>query len=128
MDKQQLIQAAKQAAANAYAPYSGFAVGAAVLTNDGKVFTGANVENISYGLTVCAERIAIFKAVTDGAPDIAAIAIAADVPEPPRPCGACLQVMAEFAGDLVILMAGADSVDERRLIDLLPDPFRTELP
>ena len=94
---QRLLQAAAEASRNAHAPYSKFHVGAALLTEDGSLFTGCNVENISYGLTNCAERTAIFKAVSEGHRRMAAIAVTcADETVFPYPCGACRQVMAEF--------------------------------
>ena len=104
MDETMLMQAAMDARKNAHCPYSGFAVGAALLTADGSLYTGCNVENASYSLGCCAERTAIFKAVSDGQREFSAIAICgAPVGESPEapciPCGACLQVMAEFCGD-----------------------------
>lgn len=94
--QQTLISAAKEAYRYAYAPYSMFAVGAAILTDEGKIVTGCNVENASYGLSMCAERTAIFKAVSRGIQTFRAIAAVADTAEPISPCGACRQVMAEF--------------------------------
>lgn len=99
-----LIIAATEARHAAYAPYSHFPVGAAVLTRDGRVFSGCNVENLSYGLSVCAERNALFHAVTAGARDFSAIAVVADSRKPISPCGACRQVMAEF-GDFAVISA-----------------------
>ena len=93
---QSLLNQALKAAKRAYAPYSQYEVGAAVLTTDGTVYTGCNVENASHGLTLCAERVAIAKAVADGHRKFAAIAIAAGVRTPASPCGACLQVLSEF--------------------------------
>lgn len=96
-DPQRLLRAAVTAGSKAYAPYSHFQVGAAVLTVDGRIFTGCNVENASYGLTNCAERTAIFKAVSEGYKQFSAIAITCADPDVyPYPCGACRQVMAEF--------------------------------
>ncbi|MHB0875595.1 MAG: cytidine deaminase [Anaerolineae bacterium] len=118
-----LVQAAAGARVRAYAPYSGFRVGAAVLTDDGRTFTGANVENASYGLTMCAERVATFAAVTAGARGIVAVAVSA---EPAVwPCGACLQVLAEFANSdcVVAIAAGAMPAETARLGDLLPRAF-----
>lgn len=91
-----LLTAARAARANAYAPYSGFAVGAALVTEDGQMFAGCNVENASYGLTNCAERTALFSMAATGARHVAALAVVADSTGPASPCGACRQVMAEF--------------------------------
>ncbi len=91
-----LVQAAREAAAHAYCPYSRYAVGAAVLTSDGQIYTGCNVENISYGLSMCAERTAIFKAVSAGCRSFAAVAVAGGDKRPAAPCGACRQVLAEL--------------------------------
>jgi cytidine deaminase len=120
MNDQALIQTAITARQQAYAPYSSFQVGAALLAKDGRVFTGCNVENLSYGLTICAERNAIFSAVAAGVREFAAIAITADTREPISPCGACRQVMAEF-GDLKVLSATLDGkVFESTISELLP--------
>ncbi len=106
----QLILVAAQAAHQAHCPYSGFRVGAALLTSDGRVFTGVNVENASYGLTICAERSAVVAAVTAGTRSFKAIAIAADGTGPVFPCGACLQVLAEFGQpDLRVLLTGVET-------------------
>jgi cytidine deaminase len=123
---QQLIAAARDARQNAYAPYSGFRVGAALLTVDGEVFTGCNVENSSFGLTCCAERTAVFSAVAAGVRDFLAIAVAADgVPVPP--CGACRQVLSEFAPDLPVILTGSGSGYRiLTLTNLLPEPFNSE--
>ena len=93
---EELIRAATAALANAYAPYSRFRVGAAVVGTNGKIYSGSNVENASYGLTNCAERTAIFKAVSEGEKELLTIAVIADSPLPTSPCGACRQVMSEF--------------------------------
>ncbi len=122
-----LLEAAARAARAAYAPYSGFRVGAAVRTCSGRVYIGANVENASYGLTVCAERVAVFKAVSEGERCISEIAVYfPDSEEPLPPCGACLQVMAEFAGpETRIIMAGSRGRRrEARLGELLPSAFK----
>jgi len=125
--KDYLLGEARAAGKNAYAPYSGYHVGAAVLTDEGEIVTGCNVENASYGLTNCAERTAIFKAVSGGAKKIRAIAIAG--PEggsPAYPCGACRQVIAEFAesADMPIYIStGADSCEVYTLAELLPKGF-----
>ncbi|CCC82524.1 cytidine deaminase [Thermoproteus tenax] len=124
-----LIAKARDALKNAYAPYSNFRVGAAVLTKSGRIYTGANVENASYGLTMCAERVAVFKAVTEGDRDIEAVAIVSDAGELVPPCGACRQVIAEFNPNALIIMATADGSKRLvvRLRDLLPMSFSREL-
>ena len=115
-----LISAATAARLQAYAPYSNFQVGAALLSKDGRVFTGCNVENLSYGLTICAERNAVFAAVAAGVRDFEVIAIVADTREPISPCGACRQVMAEF-GDFKIISATLDGrTFESTVAALLP--------
>ena len=123
----QLLDAAREAGKNAYAPYSGYHVGAAVLADNGEIFTGCNVENASYGLTNCAERTAIFKAVSSGVRKIKAIAIAGPVGgSPAYPCGACRQVIAEFAeaADMPIYVStGAESSETYTLAELLPKGF-----
>jgi cytidine deaminase len=120
-----LIKAASEARLQAYVPYSRFAVGAAVQCKAGTVFIGSNIENISYGLTVCAERVAIGSAIAAGERDFVAIAVVADTLEPIAPCGACRQFLAEFAPDLIIVSAtlrGDQKVEN--LSRLLPDPNR----
>lgn len=121
---EELVRVASLARQRAYAPYSKYRVGAAFRTKRGKVATGANVENASYGLTICAERAALFSAVNAGDRDFESIALVAD--DLPRPCGACLQVLAEFAGDdLRVILASADGAREVTTLDaLLPRPFR----
>ena len=117
---QELLTAAAAARLAAYAPYSHFQVGAALLAKDGRIFTGCNVENLSYGLTICAERNAIFSAVAAGVREFEAIAIVADTREPVSPCGACRQVMAEF-GDFKIISATLDGrTFESTVAALLP--------
>ena len=127
MDKNSLIQEAIDARKQAYTPYSEFKVGAAVLTADGHVFRGCNIENASYGLTNCAERTAIFKAVSEGEPKIEAIAIVADTDGPVSPCGACRQVIAEFSDDQtkVYLANLKGDVLETSIADLLPGFFKS---
>ena len=123
MDDKALIELAKQTRAHAYAPYSGFAVGAAALSADGRVFLGCNIENASYGLTNCAERTAIFSAVAAGAKELAALAVVADGEQPCSPCGACRQVVAEFAVKHIIL---ANLAGKSRIVtaeELLPFAF-----
>lgn len=117
--RESLVQAAWNARQNAYAPYSSFAVGAALLAADGRIFTGCNVENLSYGLTCCAERVAVGSAVAGGAREFVAMAVVADTQTPVSPCGACRQVMTEFSIPTVIL-ANRDQRLELPLAELLP--------
>jgi cytidine deaminase len=120
-----LIRSASKGRLQAYAPYSKFAVGAAVQCKSGAVFIGSNIENISYGLTICAERIAIGSAVAAGEREFVAIAVVADTTEPIVLCGACRQFLAEFSPDLIIVSAtvkGDRKVEN--LSHLLPDPKR----
>jgi cytidine deaminase len=122
VDDNALVQSATEARKRAYAPYSGYMVGAAVLTGSGRIITGANVENASYGLTVCAERAAVIKAVTEGETDIRALAVVTE--DGATPCGACRQVLAEFGADVRILVADtAGDCLETTLAALLPDAF-----
>ena len=117
-----LIQAALTVRAMAYAPYSNYPVGAALLMADGRIVTGVNVENASYGLSMCAERTAVFKAVADGQQKILAVAVATD--NAGSPCGACRQVLTEFAGDVpVYLVDAAGNGRDTTLYTLLPDHF-----
>jgi cytidine deaminase len=125
--KHRLLDLARTTQHNAYAPYSGFRVGAAVLLEDGQVFTGCNVENASYGLTNCAERSAIFAAVSKlggAGVKIRAIAVVNDRDLPCSPCGACRQVIAEFGPEAVIWYQGPDGIQESTMAHLLPDCFR----
>jgi len=124
MREKELIEKAKRARLRAYAPYSNFKVGAALLTRSGKVYTGANVENSTYGLTVCAERLAVFKAVNKGDKDFVKIVVATDRNPPATPCGACRQVLSEFAKSLKIVCANLKGKIERyTLKELLPEAF-----
>lgn len=118
----ELLALARIALKNAYVPYSKYHVGAALLTKSGRVFLGCNIENASYGLTNCAERTAVFKAVSEGESEFEAIAIASDG-SAPYPCGACRQVLNEFAPDLRVLVTWADQVDKTTLPALLPHGF-----
>lgn len=124
--KEQLISVAAQARLNAYVPYSKFAVGVALLTKSEKVYTGCNIENASYGLTCCAERVAIFKAVSEGETDFSAIAIIGETESPISPCGACRQVMAEFfQNDVAIYLANLDGdIASTTIEELLPFSFK----
>ena len=118
-----LLQAARNARAGAYAPYSKFSVGAALLAQSGTIFAGCNVENLSFGLTMCAERVCVGRAITSGERKLEAIAIIAACREPIVPCGACRQVLAEFNPNLVIYSATPEGpISEFRLQDLLPLP------
>lgn len=124
----ELIALAREAMDNAYAPYSGYRVGAVAFTETEDAYTGCNVENASYGLTVCAERVAIWKAVSEGADQIVALVIAVEDAEMPRPCGACLQVMAEFLPEgqalQIVTVRGDGSYESLTLDDYLPMPFQ----
>jgi len=125
-----MLAAAMDSRQRAYAPYSEYHVGAAVMGGSGKVYLGCNVENASYGLTICAERVAICKAISEGEDEIRAVVIAVEDDEVPRPCGACLQVMAEFAPEdepvPIMTAAGDGTYDLYMLDDYLPMPFRLE--
>ena len=119
---QNLISRSIEARQQAYVPYSRFPVGAALLTATGKIYTGCNVENASYGLTVCAERVAIWKAVSEGETEFEALAVATNIAG--SPCGACRQVMAEFAPDMPVLIADlSGQATETSVADLLPLAF-----
>ncbi len=119
-----LIEKAKDAAERAYSPYSGFKVGSAVLCSDGKVFCGCNIENASYSLTICAERTAIFKAVSEGYQDFEAIAIYVDSDVMFPPCGACRQVLSEFNPKIPVAYANHNSIEYTDLETLLPGAFK----
>jgi cytidine deaminase len=121
-----LLRSAKKAMKNAHAPYSKFRVGAAILLSNGKVFSGCNVENASYGMTNCAERTAIFSAVAELGPkiDIRAVSVVNDQGLPCSPCGACRQVIYEFGPDAIIFFPGADGPKQAHITELLPEGFR----
>ncbi len=123
-----LLDAAERAQRNAHAPYSHYRVGAAVLTDGGKIYAGCNVENASYGLTLCAERVAVGAALAAGARRIRAVAVVADGPDAPYPCGACRQVLAEFAkADAPVIVARRGQMrqaEQFTLGELLPHAFR----
>jgi len=123
--KKKLVQAAMTAAERAYAPYSKFRVGAALLDTNGKIYTGCNVENASYGLTVCAERTALVKAVSEGAAPITCLTVVTlDAPGFCSPCGACRQVIHELAKDALILLADRNGTWEETTADkILPGAF-----
>ncbi|MEW6189885.1 MAG: cytidine deaminase [Actinomycetota bacterium] len=124
LKEEELIEIAKQARLKAYAPYSNFRVGAALLASDGRIFTGCNIENASYGLSICAERVALLKAVSEGCSDFIKLVIVTDTKEPCSPCGACRQVLFEFNPDISILMV---NLEGKQLVmtarELLPKPF-----
>ena len=123
-DYQGLIEAARRARENAHAPYSNFKVGAALRTRSGRVFGGCNVENASYGLTVCAERVAIFKAISEGEREFDAIAVVTDAGRLTPPCGACRQIIWEMCGNVEVVLANLKGQMEiHRMKDLLPLPF-----
>ena len=120
-----LARAARQ---HAHAPFSHFQVGAALETEDGQVITGCNVENATYGLTVCAERVAVWKAISEGHRRFRRVAVVADTNEPTPPCGACRQILWEFGGDLEVILGNLkDETGRHRLRDLLPLPFDARL-
>jgi len=119
-----LIEAALAARNNARAPFSHFKVGAALEDDTGRIFTGCNIENATYGLTLCAERVAVFKALSEGAQKFRRIAIAADTSILTPPCGACRQILWEFCGDLELTLANLEGKTENfHLKDLFPRPF-----
>ena len=125
-DKVRLVQAAAQARKRAVAPYSKFKVGAALLTREGEIISGANVESASYGLTCCAERVALFKGLTDGKKDFVAMAVVAKVNGRPMPCGACRQLLAEYAPEAKVYVADSralNCVREFSVRELLPRAF-----
>jgi cytidine deaminase len=119
-----LIAAAIQARENAYAPFSNFKVGAAVEDGEGRIYTGCNVENATFGLTLCAERVAVFKAISEGASGFRRAAVVANTDTLTPPCGACRQTLWEFCGDVEIVLANLNGKSETlRLGALLPRPF-----
>lgn len=123
-NEDQLIAAARAARDNAHAPFSKFRVGAAVHAKSGRIFTGCNIENASYGLTICAERVAIFKAISEGEQDFEAIAVVTDADALTPPCGACRQIIWEFCGDIPVILSNLKGKTEReRSLNLLPRPF-----
>ena len=124
ISERELIAAARQARRHARAAFSSFKVGAALETRDGAIVTGCTIENATYGLTICAERVAMFKAVSEGHRHFRRVAIVADTQAPTPPCGACRQILWEFGGDLEVVLANLRRQHGRyRLGDLLPLPF-----
>lgn len=126
INEKELVEKALSAMKNAYVPYSKFPVGACALTAGGEEVSGCNIENASYGLTVCAERVTLFKAYSEGKKDIVALAVAANVDEPVSPCGACRQVIAELAPSAVIYLSNKDGskIKTMTVEELLPYAFR----
>lgn len=123
-EEERLVAAAKAVRTKAAAPYSGFHVGAALLAEDGSIHTGCNVESATYGLTICAERTAVFKAVSEGVRKFRAVAVVTGADEPTPPCGACRQVLWDQCGDIEVLMTTVAGAQERRtLSSLFPRPF-----
>lgn len=122
----QLIERARAAMANAYAPYSKFHVGAAIEAEDGQVYLGCNVENASYGLTICAERMAVGAAAVAGARKFRRVVVATAVEPPVSPCGACRQLLLEFGGEMEVIGVGPQTQRRWTLRDLLPDAFSRE--
>jgi cytidine deaminase len=119
-----LIAAARTAREHAHAPFSNFRVGAAVRAKSGRIFTGCNVENATFGLTLCAERVAIFKAISEGERGFDAVAVVADTDVLTPPCGSCRQILWEFCGDAEVLLANLKGkVERHRMSALLPKPF-----
>jgi len=120
----ELIEAAKQARTRAFAPYSKFQVGAAVRTRSGKIYTGCNIESAAYSGTVCAERVAIWKAVSEGETEFESLAVVADTPELTPPCGVCRQIIWEFCGDVPVTLANLEGeVETVPMKELLPRAF-----
>ncbi len=126
MTEKELVRIAAEAKKNAYAPYSGFRVGAALVSGTGKIYTGANVENASHGAACCAERTAVFKAVSEGEREFVSIAIASDSDEYIFPCGICRQVLSEFANDHMKIICSKNNGEYKvyTLEELLPNAFR----
>ena len=119
-----LVAKAAAARENAIATYSGFKVGAALEAKDGRIYAGCNIENVSYGLTVCAERVALWKALSEGVREFTRIAIVTDAPVATPPCGACRQLLWEYCGDIPVHLHSLRQIDEYyQLADLLPHPF-----
>ena len=127
MDYDFLVTRALEARERAYAPYTGLRVGAALLTEDGRIYTGVNVENISYGATNCAERTAIFSAIAEGRTSFKAIAVGSDLEKTIYPCGICRQVLAEFKVPVIIVSDSKGKYRVYRLEELMPSAFEAEL-
>jgi len=122
-----LLKIAEEARLKAYVPYSKFKVGAALLTKEGKIYTGCNIENASFGLTICAERVAIFKAVSEGSTQFEALAVICDSSKPCFPCGACRQIISEFGNETSIIISNLKGkIKISNINELLPDAFGKE--
>jgi cytidine deaminase len=127
-ERSRLLDAARAARLHAHAPFSNLKVGAALETDDGQIVTGCNVENATYGLTVCAERVAVFKAISEGHRRFRRVAIVADTRTPTPPCGACRQILWEFCGDLEVILGNLEhETGLHQLAELLPLPFDARL-
>ena len=125
--EKELVEAAKAVRENAYAPFSEFKVGSALETEDGEIITGSNVESASYGLTVCAERVAVWNAISQGKRKIVRIAVVADTEDLTPPCGVCRQIIWEFGGDIPVIFANLQGkVETVQMKDLLPRAFDTK--
>ncbi|MBW3564074.1 MAG: cytidine deaminase [Acidobacteria bacterium] len=124
-EERELIVAAREGRDYAIAPYSGFRVGAALRSSGGETFRGCNVENASYGLTMCAERVALYSALAKGVRDFDAVAVVTEADPPSSPCGPCRQLLWEYCGDIEVVMASVQSKEtvRQRLSELLPNPF-----
>jgi cytidine deaminase len=120
---EKLIKKAKEARKKAYAPYSKYKVGAALLGSSGKIYTGCNIENNSYGATVCAERVAVFKAISEGEDKFLALVVFSDDNKMPYPCGLCRQVLWELAGDIKVVVKNGSEEAQFQLRELCPSPF-----
>ena len=124
MDDTSVIRAATEARSNAHTPYSGFKVGAAIEDENGRIFTGCNIENASFGLTMCAERVAVFKAISEGAGKLKRVAVVTDAESLTPPCGACRQILWEFCGNAELILANLAGKRSTMLLgELLPRPF-----
>ena len=127
LDDARLWQAARMAREHAHAPFSGFKVGAALELRGGEIIGGCNVENATYGLTLCAERVAIFKAISEGKREFARLCVVTDADRPTSPCGACRQIIWEFCGDIEVLLGNAGGITARHSMrELFPAPFDSD--
>lgn len=130
MGEREILEILEKVIVNSYSPYSGFRVASAVVCDDGRVYTGVNVENSSYGLSMCAERVAVFKAVSEGCRRISRVYVTSDHDKPIPPCGACLQVISEFSPEgsaEIVMLSKAGEVVRKRLADMLTMLFGREI-